>query len=198
MSEYAATGAPGAARLQLAAGLEVEVRGELSKADDGTLEACCEPLSQRRWRLDRQRVLEAMAGGQPLPRLRAFLAGRSGRALPAEVAGFLEDCEARSRGCSLLGPGVLVECASEEIAARAAEDPRTRGLCLRAGPCVLVVPQEKLPTFRAALRALGYDLGGQARGEEPDAPWDWAFGKAPRRLPQTQLRSGNPFGTAGS
>lgn len=162
VADYAREPAPQAARMRLEPGLVLVIDGEPSRAERTMFEAWCQESPAGRWQLDRQRILESLAGGQRLDDLRSFLAARLGGTLPAEISRFLDDCEERSRACSALGAAVLLECASEEVAALAVQDPRTRGLCVPAGPRRLVVLQDRLRAFRKALRAIGYDLADPA------------------------------------
>ena len=85
------------------------------------------------WRLDAERAFAAIEGGHDMDALRKFLAARDDQPLPETVEGFLRRTERDARALSQVGPALLVECASAEIADRIAADKRAAQFCLRAG-----------------------------------------------------------------
>lgn len=107
------------------------------------------------WRLDPARTLAAVEDGHDVDGLRAFLTARDDQPLPEKVEGFLRSVERGGKALRERGWALLVECASEEIAARLAADGRISKLCLAAGKKHLAVHAKSETAFRKAIRELG-------------------------------------------
>ncbi len=110
------------------------------------------------WRLDRARTLAAVEDGHDVDDLRTFLTARDDQPLPEKVEGFLRSVERGGKALRERGRALLVECASEEIAARLAADERISKLCLPAGKKHLAVHAKSEAAFRKAIRELGYGM----------------------------------------
>ncbi len=110
------------------------------------------------WRLDRARTLAAVEDGHDVDGLRTFLTARDDQPLPEKVEGFLRSVERGEKALRERGWALLVECASEEIAARLAADGRVSMLCLPAGKKHLAVHAKSEAAFRKAIRELGYGM----------------------------------------
>lgn len=121
------------------------------------LETCANAESEGVWRLDRGRILEAIENGHDVEELRAFLAARDEQPLPEKVEGFLRSVERGGTALREQGRALLIECASEEIAARLAADKRVSKLCLPTGKKHLAVTGSEA-AFRKAVRELGFGM----------------------------------------
>ena len=121
------------------------------------LETCANAEAEGVWRLDRGRILEAIENGHDVEGLRAFLAARDEQPLPERVEGFLRSIERDGNALREQGRALLIECASEEIAARLATDKRVSKLCLPAGKKHLAVTGSET-AFRKAIRELGLGM----------------------------------------
>ncbi len=110
------------------------------------------------WRLVRARTLAAVEDGHDVDELRTFLTARDDQSLPEKVEGFLRSVGRDGKALRERGRALLVECASEEIAARLAADERISKLCLAAGKKYLAVHAKSEAAFRKAIRELGYGM----------------------------------------
>lgn len=150
--------------LRLLPNLEIAAVGAgLDAGDCLALDAYAVRVSDRLWRLERTRLLEALEAGRTIGQIREFLEARSEGAPPETVIGLLQDTHARSTRIQDCGAARLYECEDEALAALIANDSRTRRLCLRAGDTHLVVPADSDSAFRKGLRALGYLAAEGAR-----------------------------------
>ena len=137
---------------------EIRPAGALGPADELVLGAWAEATGKGRWRLERTKILTAVADGRPAGEIRQFLERRSGGALPGSVVAFLEECAARAESVTPRGTARLFECRDAAVADAIAADPRTRRHCRRAGERLIVVPTESEPAFARALRAVGFGI----------------------------------------
>ncbi len=139
--------------------LEIAAIGSsLEQGDRLALDAFAVRVSESAWRLDAGKLLAAIEEGRPVAEIRAFLAARCGAPIPDRVARLLEDVADRSAKVHDRGIVRLIECADPALAARIADDSRTRKHCMQAGDRYLVVPESSEAAFRRALRELGYIL----------------------------------------
>ena len=133
--------------------------GEALSADERLmLERFADAEAEGVWRLARGRSLAALESGHDADELRAFLAARDEQPLPETVEGFLRSVERAAGALLARGTALLIECASEDVAARIAGDERTTKLCLRAGKRHLVVQARAEAAFRKAVRELGLGM----------------------------------------
>jgi hypothetical protein len=145
--------------LAVLATLEVVLPDEAAPAADRlTLDRYAERVSDRVWRLDRGRILEALGRGHPVSELREFLEVRTSESLPPTVDRLLRDAEEKVGQLETEGPALLVACRDAELAALIAHDRGTRNLCLPAGERHLAVPVASERRFRKALRGMGLVL----------------------------------------
>lgn len=144
------------------ANLEVVATGQVEPADRLLLDQWCEGVSARVWRLDRTQAFEAMAEGEGPDTLRRFLEAASDQ-LPDPVESFLRELEERGDAVTSRGRARLFECQTEELAALIAADRAAGALCVRAGERGLVVLEEDVSRFRAAVHRSGYGVGRGGR-----------------------------------
>jgi hypothetical protein len=145
--------------LQVLPNLEIAVtRGPLEPADELLLDHYAQKVSDAVWKLEPDRLLEAMEAGQSVSALREWLTAHSAQALPETVARYLDDMAHRAGRLQDKGTARLIECADAALAALIANDTRTKPYCLLAGERHLAVPAETETRFRSALRKLGYSL----------------------------------------
>jgi hypothetical protein len=158
--EYAPGVGAAGATLTVLPNLEVAVLegAEVSPADRLLLERFGEPVSERVWRLDRDRILAAIEEGHDPAALRELLTSRGGGTLPDAAGTFLDEIADRAGRLREAGRALLVDCGGEEMAALLASDRATRSACLRAGERHVAVPAGKEAAFRRGLRRLGYVL----------------------------------------
>jgi hypothetical protein len=143
------------------------VSGPLPPADLLFLERFANRQSDVVWRLERGRILAAAQAGLEPKTLRGFLVARSVAPLPESVDSLLRDAEKRSALVADRGAARLLECADEFQARLLATDPRTKGLCLRAGERHIVVPARKEAAFRRALLDVGYAAAPLGSARKP-------------------------------
>jgi hypothetical protein len=145
--------------LRVLPNLEVAATGpDLEQSDRLALNAYATPVSDFVWRLEASQLLTAIDAGRQVDEIRAFLAARSGAALPDTVARLLDDVAGRTTLLQDRGLARLIECADAALAALIANDTRTRKHCMRAGERHLVVTGSSDAAFRRALRDAGYLL----------------------------------------
>ncbi|WP_198386857.1 hypothetical protein [Burkholderia ubonensis] len=120
-----------------------------------TLTTWAEELTDKSWRLDRQKAVEAVEKGRDIAELRAYLQARVDQPLPETVESFIKTTEKRGKALKVLGTALLIDCENEEIASMIAEEKKTAGLCLRAGKRQLVVKLEHEEKFRKVVHELG-------------------------------------------
>lgn len=129
-------------------------------SDRLVLDRFAEPVSERVWRLDRDRILAAVEDGHAVGSLRELLEARSDGALPQPVVHFLADIEERAGKLRDAGAARIIDCGDPALAARIAADPAARRICMPAGDRYVVVRAGKEPAFRKAVRRIGYVLPG--------------------------------------
>ncbi|MCC6133916.1 MAG: hypothetical protein LM550_12010 [Candidatus Contendobacter sp.] len=139
--------------------LEIAAIGpHLEPADAMLLDSYAEKISDAVWKLDQDRLIEALENGHELTALAELLVSLSGQPLPETVERFLTDMNHRARSLQAQGTAKLIECADAMLATLIANDSRTKPFCLLAGERHLAVPVEGETRFRSALRKLGYGL----------------------------------------
>lgn len=119
-------------------------------------------VSERVWRLDRERILAAIEEGHSVASLREILEGRNEGPLPQPVIRFLEDFQERAGKLRDAGAARLIDCGDPAVAALLSTDPATRNVCLPAGTQFVAVRAGKEAAFRKAVRRLGFVLPGAA------------------------------------
>jgi hypothetical protein len=144
--------------------LDVVATGQLPPADRLLLDAFAGQTGDHVWRLDRDRILCAVAEGRQVHEVVAFLEASSGTSLPQPVARFFSDAESRSVALRDLGPARLIRCTDAALAALIANDSAAGKACSLAGSDTLVVPAKDEALFHRALRKLGYVLSKHSRG----------------------------------
>ena len=156
--EYVPAAPPSNASVTVFPNLRLQWEGPMSPDERLLIEMWAKEETAGTWRLDPERAFAAIEGGHDMDALRKFLAARDDQPLPERVEGFLRRTERDARALSQVGPALLVECASADIAARIAADKRAARLCLLAGERHLAVYQGKAKAFRRVIRALGYGM----------------------------------------
>jgi hypothetical protein len=136
----------------------VAIGPRLEPADAMLLDSYAEKISDAVWKLDQNRLIEALENGHELTALAELLVSLSGQPLPETVERFLTDMNHRARSLQIQGTAKLIECADAMLATLIANDSRTKPFCLLAGERHLTVPVEGEARFRSALRKLGYGL----------------------------------------
>jgi hypothetical protein len=153
--------------LRILPNLEVVAVEQLSRADRLVLDSCLQSVSDSVWKLDRDKLLDAISQGRNVDDLKKFLVANSGAALPQIVTQFLADLETRTTSLQDLGAARLIRCADPALAMLIANDSRTKAFCFLAdtpkavttgAACYLVVPMETETKFRNALKKIGYSL----------------------------------------
>lgn len=148
------------------ANLELAVTGsELTYTDRVVLERYAEQTSDRVWRLDREKLLAAIEDGDSVAGVREFLDARAVTPIPESVTSLLDEVAERGERLVDRGPMRVIDCADPALVALLANDFRTRALCIAAGEDRLLVPSDREPAFRRAVRKLGYAVrsGERAR-----------------------------------
>jgi hypothetical protein len=125
-------------------------------ADRLALDVVAVPTSERTWRLEAARLVEAFERGHAPAEVRAFLEGKSAAPLPASVLRQLADLEERTGALEDAGPARLVACRDATLAVLIANHTKTRRHCQLAGERHLAVPEGSDAAFRRGLRAIGY------------------------------------------
>lgn len=153
--------------LRILPNLEVVAVEQLSRADRLVLDSCLQSVSDSVWKLDRDKLLDAISQGRNVDDLKKFLVANSGAALPQIVTQFLADLETRTTSLQDLGAARLIRCNDPALAMLIANDTRTKAFCFLADTpqvmtkgtaCYLVVPLETETKFRNALKKIGYSL----------------------------------------
>ncbi|MBZ5621482.1 MAG: helicase-associated domain-containing protein [Acidobacteriia bacterium] len=150
--------------LRVLSNLDIAATGsDLEQSDRLALNAYATPVSDFVWRLEAGKLLAAIEAGRQVEEIRAFLAARSGAALPDTATRLLDDVAGRTTKVHDRGLARLVECADPALAALIANDTRTRKHCMRAGERHLVVASSSEAAFRRALRDAGYLLAAEVK-----------------------------------
>jgi hypothetical protein len=153
--------------LRILPNLEIVAVEQLSRADRLILDSCLQIVSDSVWKLDRDKLLDAISQGRNVEDLKKFLVANSGAALPQIVTQFLADLATRTTSLQDLGAARLIRCADPALAMLIANDSRTKAFCFLAdtptavttgAACYLVVPIETETKFRNALKKIGYSL----------------------------------------
>lgn len=144
--------------------LDVVATVPLSPADRMLLEAFAEKTGDYVWRLDRDRMLSALADGRNIQEILVLLQSSASAEMPQPVVQFFADAESRSVALSDLGSARLVRCADVVLAALIANDSTAGRCCSLLGQDTLVVPAKDETAFHRAIRKLGYVLSKPSAG----------------------------------
>ncbi len=125
-------------------------------ADTLFLDRVTDRISEKVWRLDRDKILKAIEDGLGVDTLREFLEERSSEPVPANVQTFLADLRDRATRLRDRGAAHMIECADAETALTLISDTKLKSICLLAGERTLVVPASQEAAVRSQLRKLGY------------------------------------------
>jgi hypothetical protein len=134
------------------------VDGQLSTEEALILDTWATKEADDRWRLDRQKALGAVEKGLDIAELRLFLQTRENQPLPDPIEAFIRGTWKQGRALKIVGTTLLIECDSDEIAAKIAMHKESAGLCQRAGDRHLLVRIEHEKTFRRLIRQLGFGM----------------------------------------
>jgi hypothetical protein len=130
--------------------------------DRAFLERIAAEQSQDVYRLNRDQLLEAAAGGLDLRQVREFLAAKSGQAeveFPQIVRVFFEDLDKRLSALREAGRMVVIEGDDPYLLTELSNNSALRTLAQLAsigGRTVLLVPEEQETAARRQLKKLGY------------------------------------------
>lgn len=144
--------------------LDVVATAPLSPADRMLLEAFAEKTGDHVWRLDRDRILCAVAEGRNIQELIVFLESSAGTAMPQPVVQFFADVQNRAIVLSDLGTARLIRCADAALAALIANDSAAGRCCSLLDGDMVVVPAKDEAAFHRAIRKLGYVLSKPSGG----------------------------------
>jgi hypothetical protein len=145
-------------RLTILPSLKITSQNALSPDETLFLELYADNLTQNSWHLSVPKTMSALAQGQDIAELRAFLTAREEQELPDTVERFILDAQSRARALKDRGTARLIECADAATAELIATNATLKKYCQRAGDKALVVPEDTEKQFRQALLALGYCL----------------------------------------
>ncbi|MYB35216.1 MAG: hypothetical protein F4X92_08900 [Gammaproteobacteria bacterium] len=144
--------------VQVFSDLRICAEKPLSTQESLLLETWANVEAEGVWRLDRTKSVIAVENGQGIGDLRLFLEDRDQQPLPEKVEGFLRSVERNGQALGEQGRALLVECATEEIAAMLSSDKKISKLCLLAGKKHLAVKESSEANFRKAIRDLGFGM----------------------------------------
>ena len=147
--------------------LHVEANAPLSPSDRLLLETFAVKTGEDVWRLDCDRVLDAVADGHDMREIVSFLKSCGGGSLPDDVERFFTDMNRRLTAVTDGGRARLIRCADPALAAMIADDPATCRLCSLLGQDTLVISAKHEAAFLRSLRTLGFILLPQAGDSTP-------------------------------
>jgi hypothetical protein len=124
--------------------------------DQVALDRYAQRTGERTWKVDRGTLLALVEQGDAIAAVREFLEVRSATPLPPAVAELLADVEQRTQRFVDRGAMRVIDCNDPALVAQLANGAKTRGLCVAAGDSRLLVPTDREPAFRRAVRGLGY------------------------------------------
>lgn len=136
----------------------VGIASTLSSGDVLMLDTYASRVSDVVWRLDQEKLLDAIENGCQLALFTDWLRANSSPAWPDAVSQFFSDMEKRTSVLHSMGTARMIKCADVALATTIANDPETGKFCVLAGERNLVVPIELENRFRTALRKFGYCL----------------------------------------
>jgi hypothetical protein len=136
----------------------VAIARTLSPGDITMLDTYAARVSDVVWRLDQEKLLDAIENGRQLVSFTDWLRANSSPAWPDVVSQFLSDMETRTSVLQSTGTARMIKCTDVALATKIANDPETGRFCVLAGQRNLVVPIELENRFRTALRKFGYCL----------------------------------------
>jgi len=148
---------PGGWRIQ-ADGSVVALGERIAPADRVLLDKLGERLDERTWRLERDRLIAAMAAGDGLNVLRERLTALAGTALPATVGRLLDEAARRATAITLGPQLLLLNVADPHAREQLLHDRATRELCRDCGSDSLGVDPARLADLRRAARKLGWHI----------------------------------------
>ena len=128
----------------------------LDPADELFLERIAKPSGDHTWKLDKQKLVEAVENGMSKEDAVEFLKSRSETPLPDNVAQHLDDVFLRATPLQAEGPAEVYTVVDEHTALLIAHDKAMQNKCFLADGNRLVVPANKVKPFRRALNKLGY------------------------------------------
>ena len=144
--------------LDVSSDLEIVARAPLPPGDQLFLDRFAKKMQEGKWKLQTEKLLEAVEQGHVLDDIWDFLFAKSGGRLPNPVRKLFHDLAERISLLKNRGAALLIDVAEPSLARSLADDRRLRSLCMVAGERHLVVPAKSEKAFRKALRSLGYVL----------------------------------------
>lgn len=156
---YTPSGTDARTQLTILPSLQVNVAsGTLSTEEALLLDTWAEKETETVWRLNRDKILNAIENGHAITDLHEFLQVRDQQGLPETVEGFLTSTARKASALKPTGTALLIECVSAELAEHIAQHEHTQQWCLRAGERHLAVNLDAESQFRKAVHGLGYGM----------------------------------------
>ncbi len=153
----AVTVQPGGWRIQ-ADGSVVSLGERVPSAERVLLDRIAERLDERSWRLERSRLIAAIAGGDKPEALRARLTKLSGNDLPDTVGRLLDDAGRRATAVQVEAQLIVLAVTDPLARDQLLHDRSTKELCLDCGGSLVGVPPTDLAALRRAARKLGWHI----------------------------------------
>lgn len=148
---------PGGWRIQ-ADGSVVALGERIAPADRVLLDKLGERLDERTWRLDRDRLIAAIAAGDGPQVWRDRLASLAGIALPVTVGRLIDEATRRATAITLGLPLILLTVTDPHAREQLLHDRTTRELCCDCGGNSVGVSPSRLADLRRAARKLGWHI----------------------------------------
>ena len=143
--------------LRILPNMEITLLSETTASSDALfLDRFCKKISERVWRIEMMKLLQAVEEGVDIQSIVDFLASRNPWDLPQPVVIFFEDARKRAKSLRDMGDARLIECSDRALALLIANDVKLKKICMLAGDNYVVVPKGKEKLFRKNLRQLGY------------------------------------------
>ena len=147
------------AKLSVLPSLQINVvGGNLSAEELLTLGTWAVEATDKSWRLDRQKAVEAVERGHDIDDLRVFLKSREDQPLPETVESFMKIIQQQGKALKISGTRLLIDCQNAEIATLIARHKELAGLCQLVGNRQLIVRLENEGKFRALIHTLGFGM----------------------------------------
>ena len=146
--------------LKILPNMDVVATEKLPANDIFCLESFSDKISEMVWKLNGNKLLKSMEKGNTVSDIVKFLKTKSKNELPHNVTVFFDRIGEKASYLKNLGPAILIEANSTELAHLIARHKSLRSFCRIADDRYIVVPSDSERDFRKVLLELGYFLPG--------------------------------------
>lgn len=144
-------------KLSVLPNLQIKAARAISISQSQLLETYSDKISENQWRLNADKMIQAIEHGQDITELETLLSEADDQLLPEAVESLIRRVKRQANSLKIKDSTLLIECVDADTANKIAQHEHTKKLCMLAGTKHLVLTGTE-QAFRKALRKLGYGM----------------------------------------